>query len=135
MVRRGKKKSFTDRGQVTPIRDVVLFAGRERRRRVEVRLVDIDPRVEPDNTFPGACGVYLVLSTDPGIQWAREFERQWKMAPHGVKRRMTVVGDRLRITLGPRDHVEEVLSIAADLVEKTNRAFNSSSSPSSPPCQ
>lgn len=88
----------------------------------DVRLIDTDSVVEPDGTFPGAYGIYLILSRVPDPAWQQEFERQWQLAPHGVKRRMTVIEDRLRITVGPRDHLAELMALAEELVEKTNRA-------------
>lgn len=88
----------------------------------DVIVVDVDPRVEPDPTFPGAHGIYLILSREPDPAWQREFDRQWKAAPHGVKRRMTVVEDRIRVTIGGRDHLLEIMAFATELVEKTNRA-------------
>lgn len=89
----------------------------------EIKLVEVDAVIEPDLSFPGAHGIYLVLSREPSMAWQMEFERQWKQAPHGVKRRMTVVGDRIRVTVGERDHLVEVLAVASDLVERTNRAM------------
>lgn len=88
----------------------------------DVELVDIDPVTEPDPSDEGAYGVYAVLSCTPDIDWQREFERQWKQIPHGVKRRMTVVGDRLRMTVGRKDHLAEVLGLARELVARTNQA-------------
>lgn len=89
----------------------------------EVTLLDIDPRVEPDPTFPGAHGIYLILSREPDPAWQQEFDRQWKAAPHGLKRRMTVVEDRIRVTVGGRDHLAEIMAFASELVDKTNRAW------------
>ena len=87
----------------------------------DVELVDIDPVTEPDPSDEGAYGVYAVLSCAPDVAWQQEFERQWRQIPHGVKRRMTVVGDRLRMTVGKKDHLVEVLGLARELVAKTNQ--------------
>lgn len=89
----------------------------------DIKLVDVDPVIEPDLTFEGARGIYLVLSREPDMAWQLEFERQWKLAPHGVKRRMTVVGDRLRVTVGERDHLVEIMAVAEELVKKTNASM------------
>ncbi len=88
-----------------------------------VDIVDIDDYTEPA-AEPGYYAIYLRLSHEPSVAWRECFDQEWRRIPTGLKRPATVVRDRVRIEIHGNDMLQEQVDFAAQLVERTNRAFS-----------
>lgn len=84
-----------------------------------VELVDVDDYTEPAEE-PGWYAVYVNMSKEPGPEWRRRFEEEWRKAPTGLKRPVTVVGRRLRVEVHGDDMLREQLDFVSELVNRTN---------------
>lgn len=87
-----------------------------------VDVVAVDDYTEPA-AEPGFYAIYLKLSHEPGAAWRECFEEQWRRIPTGLKRRVTVVRDRIRIEIRGDDLVQEQVDFVAHLVERANEAL------------
>lgn len=86
-----------------------------------VRILELDSEIQPDNTFPNAHAIYLILSHEPSAAWQREFVRVCRIRVATRRRPITVVGDRLRIVIDPTEHLESVLRTLQEAVTLTNQ--------------
>lgn len=93
-----------------------------------VELIDVDSEIQPDNSFPEAYAIYVILSHEPSAEWQREFARICQLRVATRKRVITVVGSRLRIVVSPTDHLETVLRHVQAAVHQTNASLEQSQS-------
>lgn len=87
-----------------------------------VELVDVDEYTEPA-AEPDYYAIYLRLSHEPSAAWRDSFTQQWQRVPTGLKRVVTVVGDRLRLEIHGDDMVQEHIDFVAELVNRANGAL------------
>lgn len=86
-----------------------------------VQVLDVEDCVEPGEE-PGYYAIYLRLSRAPSARWRAQLMHEWQRFPAGVKRRATVVDDRLRLEIHGDDKVREQVDFAVALVARTNAA-------------
>lgn len=83
-----------------------------------VRIVELEERVLPDNSFEGAYAIYLRLSHEPSPRWQSAFE---SLMRREVRHRITsFVGDRLRVVVSRRDNLALVLRQMEELTRRAN---------------
>lgn len=85
----------------------------------------LDPEVlEVDDMFPGTYGFHVVLTSDPGLEWAREFEAAYDAASYPGKPPVVFRGDTLCVFYLPRyaDDLPGFLRFLKRTVGETNRA-------------
>lgn len=87
-----------------------------------VQVLEVDDYTEPA-AEPGHYAIYLRLSHEPSAAWKECFEREWRRIPTGLKRKATVVQNRVRIEIHGDDMLREQVDFGADLVERTNAVF------------
>lgn len=85
-----------------------------------ISIVDVDSEIQPDNSFPNAHAIYLILSETPPTEWLREFEYVCKLKVATRKRNITVVENRLRLVVSPTEHLESLLRPVQQAVHMTN---------------
>lgn len=85
----------------------------------QVEAVAVDDYTEPA-AQEGYYAVYVRLSHEPSDEWRRSFVEEWRKVPTGLKRKVTVVGDRLRIEIHGDDVVQEHVDFAVELVNRAN---------------
>lgn len=86
-------------------------------------IVALDPEtLEVDDAFPDAYGFYIRLSTDPGAEWAAEFESAYDALPYPSKPPIVFRGDTLAIFYLPRyaDELDGYLAFVERAVTETN---------------
>lgn len=96
-------------------------------------IVALDPdTLEVDDAFPDAYGFYIRLSTDPGIEWAAEFEAAYDALPYPGKPPIVFRGDTLAVFYLPRyaedlrnflDALEKTVATTNDAVQRRNAAL------------
>lgn len=85
-----------------------------------VRIVEVAGEVQPDNSFPDAHAIYLVLSHEPSAAWQRAFDEVCRLKVATRHRPITVVGDRLRVVIAPTEHLQTVVNTVQAAVRLTN---------------
>lgn len=91
-----------------------------------VQLVDVDDYTEAA-AEPGWYAVYIKMSREPGSEWQQCFEEEWRKVPTGLKRVVTVIGDRLRVEVHGDDMLQEQLDFVSELVNRANNALKEKS--------
>ncbi|MBA7649085.1 hypothetical protein ES703_56879 [subsurface metagenome] len=85
---------------------------------VEITSVDIDT-IEKDEEFPDAYAFYIKLSDKPDLLWETYFA-EWDKALSTMKRKISVVGDKLRLVFAYGDDIQNYVKFARGIVENTN---------------
>jgi len=85
---------------------------------VEITSVDIDT-IEKDEEFPDAYAFYIKLSDKPDRLWETYFAA-WDKALSTMKRKISVVGDKLRLVFTYGDDIQNYVKFARGIVENTN---------------
>lgn len=80
--------------------------------------------IEKDDSFPAALAFYIKLDTTPKHEWTEVFENEWKHGLYSMKRKMTIVGDKLRVVVGGEGEVMGAVDFAKTLIERTNNAID-----------
>lgn len=86
----------------------------------EIRIVDVDQEIQPDNSFRNAHAIYLILSDEPSDRWIKEFEHVCRLRVATRGRTITVVGSRLRVVVSPSEHLTSVLQPIHEAIQMTN---------------
>lgn len=85
----------------------------------------LDPEVlESDDAYPGAYGFHVLLSCDPGPEWAAEFEAVYNAGVYPGKPPLVFRGDTLCVFYLPRyaGYLPSYLNFLQAMVAETNRA-------------
>ena len=77
--------------------------GGERVASESIHVVAVDHEIQPDNSFPDAHAIYLILSEEPSDRWIKEFEHVCRLRVATRRRTITVVGNRLRVVISPEN--------------------------------
>jgi len=85
---------------------------------VEIIGVDADT-LEKDETFPEAHAFYIKLSDEPDNVW-RSYLAKWNNALNVERRKIDVVGDRLRLVFVYGDNIQNYTKYAVQLVKWVN---------------
>jgi len=88
-------------------------------------ITDIDFKtLESNADYPGTFGFYVLLSTNPGEEWATEFEVVYEGGAYAGKPPVIFQGDRLCVYYLPRyaDDLKGYLAFLKGMVTETNRS-------------
>jgi hypothetical protein len=87
-----------------------------------IDIVEIDAKtVEKHYSLPETYAFYIKLSGKPERQWINIFNFEWRKSRHPTKKEISVVGDRLRLTSGVDDNIQNHVAFARSLMNKTNK--------------
>lgn len=91
----------------------------EKSKPVEIIGVDTDT-LEKDEEFSDAYAFYIKLSDKPDRLW-ESYLAAWDKALHTMQRKVSVVGDKLRLVFVYGDNIENYTKFARGIVENTNK--------------
>ncbi len=85
-----------------------------------VEIIGVDAgTLEKDGTFPDAYAFYIKLSDEPDNVW-RSYLAKWNNALNAMRRKIDVVGDRLRLVFAYGDDIPNYAKYATQLVKMVN---------------
>jgi hypothetical protein len=89
------------------------------------QILSLDPEtLEVNDTYPGTYGFYLRLTSDPGSEWAAEFEAAYDQSVYTIKPPVAFRGNTIVVFFLPlyEEQLPEYLQFLRQVIDNTNQS-------------